>query len=155
MLVCPPGERMLSASALPAVAVTSRIADSLTPRPRPPVQDSLIGLCWPALGLDGSDACKPALDPALTPKARRTLAPSTVISADCSLALRNDGSAALDEALAAGVSRRNSCQRRPETGSDCIGSAAMVDVTGGEAGSGLSAAVTMGQRCAEPCCNAA
>ncbi len=113
MAVRPPAERMASASTLPAAAVTSRMAASLTPRPRPPLQERFVGLDWPPSESTGLEACEAA--PAAVPKARRVLVPSTVISAG-SCEARKD---ACDEPVpepAAGVSSRKSCQRRPLAG---------------------------------------
>jgi hypothetical protein len=151
MPVRPLAERMPSASTLPAVVSTSRIAASPTPGPRPPAQAGAIELFWFAPWLDGSGTCEPDSEPAATPKARRMLAPSTVISAGCTLAPRNVGCAESAEALAAGVSCRNSCQRRPLIGSDCNCAALMVVVTAAAAGSGFCEAETIGPRCERLC----
>jgi hypothetical protein len=88
MPVCPPAERMPSASTLPATAVTSWMAASLTPKPRPPVQDWLIDwlivFCRSSPWLAGSWAVEPADDPAATPNLSEVFAPSMVIWADSS-----------------------------------------------------------------------
>ena len=77
------------------------------------------------------------------PKARRVLAPSTVISAD-SCEPRKEACDEPAEALAAGVSSRKSCQRRPLAGRAWSCVAVTVVATAGATGSGGCAAATLG-----------
>ncbi len=154
MLVRPPAERMPSASTLPETAVTSRIADSLTPNPRPPVPNPLIALGRPAPWPAGSWDADPEPEPAVAPNLSVVLAPSIAISADSSEP-RYDACVPSALELAAGVSCRNSCQRRPPAGSDSSCVAVTVVATIGSAGSAFCAAAATGVDAIRPSSRAA
>lgn len=82
---------------------------------------------------------------ALAPKARRVLDPSMVRSEEFRLASAEPGAV-----VEAGVSSKNSCQRRPLAGSACTSAALMVEETAGVAGSGFSTAAMIGVTCGVP-----
>src|SRR5581483_11625509 len=108
---------------------------SLTENPRAPVHTDRVPFC--ALLSWEASVCGSAIAP--EPKARRILDPSTVMSADSWPAARSEVQEEPGPDVEAGVSSRNSCQRRPLTGSAWISVVLREEVTAGAAGSGAAA----------------